>query len=165
MRNKNAWRVYWTEEGKKKRKHFEGHAWAAEHGKEGPMPLYEDSLAAAVVFAKELKARGLKPELVSCRRAFIQKRDQLKPPSSGMMWCPYCVKWRRFNITRARFSVRDGPDDPPRWYLSPAALRCPVCAISDANYWVRKYNGKLETLSQEEMRRMYDAERRVKRGG
>lgn len=156
MRQKNAWRVIWVEDGKKRRKHFEGaEHWAEMRGRE----FYEKPLDAAVAFAKELKAKDLVPELISVRKAFIQKREQLKPPNVGMTWCPYCVKWRHFNLTRLRRAT----------YLSPAANRCPVCGISDEDYYVKKYNGKLEALSTEEIRRMHkrgtaNAERSKKRG-
>jgi hypothetical protein len=151
---KNAWKVFWVEDGKKRKRHFEGDRfWAESRGVE----FHEKPLEAAVAYAKELKQRGLEPELVSGRRAFIQKREQLRPPRLGLTWCPYCVKWREFRLLRIKRSA----------YVGTPALRCPVCTISEEDFYVKKYNGKLGSLSQEEIRRMHtrsrNAERRTKR--
>jgi hypothetical protein len=139
---KNAWKVFWTEDGKKRRKIFDGDAiWAEVRNHE----FAEKPLEAAVAYAKELRKKGLLPELVSGRRAFIQKKDQLKAPAPGMTWCPYCVKWRHFQILRIRRQS----------YIGTPALRCPVCTISDEDFYVKKYNGKLGSLSADEIRRMH----------
>lgn len=135
---KNAWKVIWVEEGRKRKKFFEGNPdWADRR------TVYEKPLEAAVAFAKELKKRGLSPDVVSARKAFIQTKDQARAPGPGMTWCPYCIKWRHFKLLR----VRRGD------WVGAGANRCPVCYITDENFYVRRYNGRTENLTVAEIRR------------
>jgi hypothetical protein len=135
---KNAWKVIWVEEGRKRRKWFEGSPdWAEKH------IVYEKPLEAAVAFAKELKKKGLSPEVVSARKAFIQTKDQLRPPGPNYIWCPYCVKWRVFRLLK----VKRGD------WVGAGANRCPVCYITDSDYHVRRYNGRISNLSAAEIQR------------
>jgi hypothetical protein len=136
---KNAWKVIFWENGKKRSKWFEGDGiWSDKH----PI-IYNEPLRAAVQFTKKLKLEGTRAEIVSGRRAFIQTKDQLKPPGPGYLWCPYCIKWRHFKLLRIK---KNG-------YITAGANRCPICFISEDNYFVRRYNGKTENLSMSEIRR------------
>ena len=147
MRAKNAWRVYWTEEGRRKYRHFEGSESNAE--RKG-LRWYEKPLESAVAFAKELKKQGHAPEIVSCRQAFIPTLKD-KKPGPGFMWCPYCMKWRQFRL----FKVLRKDGIP-----SQGANRCPVCTITEDNYYVQRYNGRIESLTLNRNEYM----RRFKRG-
>jgi len=111
----NAWNVQFIEEGVVKIRVFEGNS---------PKP--------AVDFAKEQRRRGLvvDVEVFSRRSAFPPPAKQLSPPRAGLLWCPYCVKWREFEE-----SIIVRPD-----YETPPHLRCPVCTISIRDYYVRRYN-------------------------
>lgn len=113
----NAWQVQWFEEGKRKYKRFEG-----------------DSPKQAVEFGKSLKHRGLVVEgIISCRTAFPPPLKQQTSPKIGMLWCPYCVKWREFEEAAVK-----KPE-----YTTPSLLRCTVCTISVRDAYVRMYNPEL----------------------
>lgn len=144
MRAKNGWRVHWTENGKRKYRHFEGAKWLAE--KES-IKFYEQPLKAAKELVKELKERGITAEIVSCRWAIIPTIKQ-DSPGSGFTWCPFCMQWRIFRLFQVK---RKG-----KLNLA-AANRCPVCYISDENYYVKRYNGNINnlTLSRFELTRRY----------
>lgn len=118
----NSWKVYWWEDGKKKFKRF-----------------LQDKPTEAIAYAKELRRQGKEIEVVSARRAFRTTEAKRLEREPGMLWCPYCVKWRRFKI----FSVRR------EHYISEAFLRCPVCTVSTNDYYVKKFN--LEVRSTEEI--------------
>lgn len=142
MRSKNAWRVYWVLDGKRKYRHFEGSDQLAENK---GLRWYEKPLEAAVTFAKELKKQGHAPDIVSCRQAFIPTIKDKKP--AGSIWCPYCMKYRQFRLFRV--NRKDG-------IPAQGANRCPVCTITENNYYVQRYNGRIENLTlnrQEYMRR------------
>ena len=67
-------------------------------------------------------------EIISRTKAFA-------PPEGfkhtrSVWWCPYCKKIRRFYHDE---------------YVD--ARRCPVCGISDREYYVRKYNGLMRNAS------------------
>jgi hypothetical protein len=110
----NSWKVFFTREGKKYKKTFVG-----------------DSPRPAVDYGKQLKRSGvLNVELVSASKAFAPPKDKLRPPEPGMLWCPYCLKWRFFREFGTRHAT----------YRVPAKMRCPVCTISITDYYVRKYN-------------------------
>lgn len=58
-------------------------------------------------------------ELISRKKAFAPKQDKQR----GHLYCPYCRVNRRFqNIEKT------------------GNKHCPICNISDADYYVRKYN-------------------------
>jgi len=115
----NAWNViWWTAEGKKKQRAFEGE-----------LPRE----AGAIDFGKKLQSDGLKPVIVSRRKAFGPPLAKIKPPQRGMLWCPYCLKWCFFK----EYSIRvDGLIGPMKW-------RCPVCTISIYDAYVKKYNPEM----------------------
>jgi len=113
----NGWKVIWFDEGKKLVRKFEG---------DSP----RDS--GAVDFGKRLQASGLNPvHIVSQRKAFAPPKDKNRPPEPGMLWCPYCLKWRHFH----EISVMDSDG-----IRSPILWRCPVCTISVRNFYVKRYN-------------------------
>jgi hypothetical protein len=124
----NSWLVIWYNDGKKFRKVFPGQ-----------LP----SVSGAADFYKKLQARGLTDvHIVSRVRAFPPLKIKTAP-EPGMIWCPYCLKWRFF-IERA---IRtEGVVGPSLW-------RCPVCTISIKDTWVRKFNVqmtiKLDAMARE----------------
>ena len=109
----NGWAVLWKDnEGAHKRK-FEG-----------------DSPTEAVTFGKELKRRGFSVEVISRRRAFAPPKNAKAPDSPGILWCPYCIKYREFR----EIAIRD------EYGLGPAIVRCIVCMISVRDAYVRRWN-------------------------
>jgi hypothetical protein len=114
----NAWNVQFIEDGVLKQKVFEGDS-PKESG--------------AVEFAKDKRAHGTVVDVISRRRAYPPPLKQQTSPSPGLLWCPYCIKWREFEES---IVVRDAYETPP-------ALRCGVCTISIRDYYVRKYNPEL----------------------
>lgn len=114
----NAWNVQFVEDGITKIKVFEG-----------------DSPKNAVAFAKEQRLHGIVADVnvISRRQAFPPPLKQVLPPRAGMIWCPYCIKWREFEE-----SIVVRPD-----YETPALSRCSVCTISIKDYYVRRYNPEL----------------------
>lgn len=109
--------------------------------KEGETNL--DVYKRAKAEAAKIKAKfGDKPvviDIVSRAQAF-KKPDGYKVPRNHM-WCPYCIKPRLFH------------DDD---YLD--VRRCPVCGISDHDYYVKYYNGiflaeHLEMLQEAKVRK------------
>jgi hypothetical protein len=111
----NAWNVQWNDGEKLVRKVFEG---------DSP----KDS--GAVSFAKELRGRGLSVDIISRRHGFPPPVKMREPPRMGMLWCPYCIKWREFEVIAIS---HEG-------FTTPDLLRCPVCTISIMDYHVRTYN-------------------------
>jgi hypothetical protein len=106
--------VYFVREGKKYKKTFPGN-----------LPTE------AIAFAKKLKQDGiLDLNLVSASKAYAPPKDKLRPPEPGMLWCPYCIKWRFFREFATRHPT----------YRVQAKMRCPACTISVSDYYVRKYN-------------------------
>lgn len=108
------WMVLWkTSEGKRKKKLFDG-----------PKP------SDAIKHAKGLKRDGLTVNVVSSGHAYppTQKQELTRRP--GMLWCPYCLKFRNFRLLRVKSST----------HTSGADLRCPVCLISTNHYWVKRFN-------------------------
>lgn len=119
----NAWKVLWKEKGQTLSKTFEG-----------DKPSETDAPA----FIKHLKARGISDVyIVSKRRAYAPPVGQKAP--IGLLWCPFCVKFREFAVYAVS---RDG-------IVGPEVYRCTVCTISTEHYWVRKYNAG--RLRQQEM--------------
>ena len=108
----NVWRVLWAEGGAKKFRSFRS---------DPPTP--------AIEFAKELRKKQIAVEIVS-GRPFPPTKKQLQPDKPGLLWCPYCLKWRDFQ----NLAVRDGDG------LGPELLRCPVCHMSIKDAYIRHYN-------------------------
>jgi hypothetical protein len=115
------WKVIWTtDDGKRALKKF-------------------DDIKVAIALKKELTARYHREAfVVSATKAYGPKsRPKAGPrPGSRYLWCPYCIDWRIFHYRAVK---KDG-------LRSPAAIRCPVCTISDADYFVRKFNGMVEVV-------------------
>lgn len=113
----NGWKVIWFEGDKKRVRKFEGDS-PKESG--------------AIHFGKRLQASGLnRVHIVSQRKAFAPPKDKRQAPETGMLWCPYCLKWRHFIETAIMDA--DGIRSPVLW-------RCPICTISVSNFYVRRYN-------------------------
>lgn len=93
-------------------------------------PGDKPSSSGALEFGKQLQARGLKPEIVSGSKAFPPPAKLRIAPEEGMIWCPYCLKWRKFH---KKAIAREGVVGPGLW-------RCPVCTISIKDAYVRMYN-------------------------
>jgi hypothetical protein len=91
-----------------------------------------------VAFAKELKDRGIPFDLISQIKTYPPpfkdaKKEWLgrqEAPQYGLLWCPYCIKWREFHYTAIDHKDWTGPE----------LFRCTVCTISIRDYWVKKYN-------------------------
>lgn len=111
----NAWCVQYELEGRTVVKVFEGDSPKA---------------SGAVGFKKELESAGTKAEIYSRRRGFPPPQKYADPPRPGMLWCPYCIKWRDFEQL-----VVVRPE-----YETPELLRCTTCLISIKDYWVRLTN-------------------------
>ena len=113
----NAWKTQWEENHVRRFKRFEG-----------------DSPHDAVAFGKKLKSRGIiVVDIISQRRAFPPPIKAQTSPKPGLLWCPYCVKWREFSEIEVQ-----GRD-----FKTPALLRCTVCTISVKDCYVRTYNPEL----------------------
>ena len=141
----NAWKVIWYDDDRKFLKRFEGDS-PRESG--------------AIEFGKSLQSVGIKSiHIVSQRKAFAPPKDKLVPPEHGMLWCPYCLKWKTFIETS--IMDKDGIRSPIDW-------RCPVCTISIRNFYVRRYNlemvlrfeGRAEMQSENKIRRNLNGNRR-----
>jgi hypothetical protein len=112
----NAWKALWTDEdGARKYRRFEGD---------------RPSESGAVSFAKDLRRRGLAVEVISVRHAYPPPEKMKRPDRPGLLWCPYCVKWREFSE-----AIVVHPD-----YRTPELLRCTICTISIRDAYVRRYN-------------------------
>jgi hypothetical protein len=117
-----TWKVIWTKpEGGKTFRKFQG-----------------AKPSEAVQFAKSLKQQGLSPNVICANKAWpiTQKQELKRRP--GMVWCPYCVKWRNFKL----FAIRR------KTYVTDALMRCPVCTVSTNDFYVKKFNGFLEHMSE-----------------
>ena len=118
----NGWKVIWFEGDKKRVRKFEGDS-PRESG--------------AIHFGKRLQASGLnRVHIVSQRKAFAPPRDKRQAPEAGMLWCPYCLKWRHF--IEIAIMDADGIKSPIQW-------RCPICTISVNDFHVRRYNFEMVT--------------------
>jgi len=58
-------------------------------------------------------------------RSKISDEDLIEMNSRGRYWCPYCRKFREFEV------------DP---YFSPERTRCPICHIPDSSWHVMRNN-------------------------
>lgn len=119
------WVVKWrTAEGKLTKRRFEGR-----------------SPSEAVQYAKGLKKQGLQPNIYCANHAFRPTKEQELKRRPGMVWCPYCIKWRDFKLLAIKRST----------YTSEAFMRCPVCTVSTNDFFVKKYNDFLEHLSESDI--------------
>lgn len=138
----NSWKVQWKEEGKFLFKKFD-----------------DDKPTRAVAFGKELKSRGIVVvDVISRRRAFPPPLNKQESPRPGLLWCPYCVKWREFEEAAVVTGELTGP----------SLMRCLTCTISVKDAYVRMYNPDL--VIQYEMRmemrhRQKEATKLKKKGG
>lgn len=113
----NAWKTQWEEDSRRRAKRFEG-----------------DSPSPAVSFGKGLKRRGIDVvDVISTRSAFPPPLKHLSAPKPGLLWCPYCVKWREFEEAEVVFKD----------FRTPPLMRCTTCTISIKDAYVRKYNPEL----------------------
>jgi rubrerythrin len=125
---KNHWKVIWVDKKKRKR-----------------LTRFKE-VKDAVVYRDRLKADNLEVYVVSASQSYpiprFTKSGKRHPkadrPSSRHWWCPYCIEWRMFEHSAIRYKT-DG-----FWLTGPEQWRCPICTISEAEYWVRKYNGMLD---------------------
>jgi hypothetical protein len=123
----NHWKVIWTTpQGKKTLKRF-------------------DEIKDAVQFRATLTRTGITAFVVSAVKAYGPKSRPKAGPRPGhrYLWCPYCIDWRIFHY---RAVTAHG-------FRAPAALRCTVCTISDADFFVRKYNGMVEVVSDDKIKK------------
>jgi hypothetical protein len=111
----NAWNVQWKENEHLLRKVFDGDS---------------PKLSGAVDYAKQLRDRGFPVDIISRRRGFPPPIKFKEPPQLGMLWCPYCIKWREFHVAAVKTTE----------YTGPSLLRCPACTISIMDYYVRRHN-------------------------
>lgn len=111
----NAWNVRWNDGEKIVIKVFEG---------DSPKG------SGAVPFAADLRKHGFHVDVISRRRAFPPPAKYAAPDQIGMLWCPYCVKWRAFEESAIRRAE----------YTTPVLLRCTICTISVMDFYVRHYN-------------------------
>jgi hypothetical protein len=94
-----------------------------------------------VDFAAALKNRGISVDVISVRKPYPPPlKDRKKPwlgyqdpPQHGLLWCPYCLKWRDFHYAAIIMRTVTGPE----------LFRCPVCTISTQDYYVKKYNPEM----------------------
>jgi len=119
------WKVIWkTDEGKKTFRTFKG-----------------SKPSEAVQYAKSLKHKGLHPVVISSNHAYAPTQKQEINRRQGMIWCPYCIKWRSFQL----YSIRRAT------YVTAPVMRCPVCTISTNDFYVKKYNGLLEHMTESDI--------------
>lgn len=79
--------------------------------------------------------------VVSARRAYPPplvdpkwpSKGYQSPPTHGLLWCPYCVKWREFEESAVRVMGN----------ISPDLFRCPICTISIMDHYVNLYNPEM----------------------
>ena len=123
----NSWKVQFLRGGKRVYKKFQGNS-PRESG--------------AVEFAKQLKLNGLSVDVISVRKPFPppfknKKKEWLgreEAPQHGLLWCPYCIKWREFHFVS--IVMKDGIEGPE-------LFRCPVCTVSTQDYWIKLFNPEM----------------------
>jgi hypothetical protein len=126
--------------------------WKVIIGQGKQVKRFREDLTGAIAFYRQMRKEGKEVHLVSANRGFPpfkpgHKRYEERP-SSKHIWCPYCMKWRQFVYTALR--DRDGQ-------VSAAENRCPVCKIPLHDYNVKKYNGYLEHLDMEALKKQVGA--------
>lgn len=134
----NSWKVIWWKDDKKYFKNFDGE---------------KPSASGALSFAKRLQGQGIKPHLVSRQHGFAPPLAKRRAPEAGMLWCPFCLKWRHFKY----FAIKvDGLRGPAVW-------RCPICTISINDYYVRKYNVEMVARLEHRQRDKPPSEKLIRR--
>lgn len=98
----------------------------------------------AIDYAKALKSKGNKTHVVCMNKAWPPTKEQQLLRKPEQMWCPYCIKWRKFRLFRIK----------TQYYTTEAKMRCPICTISTDDYWVKKNNGFIEHITEAELVRM-----------
>lgn len=121
------WKVIWKDENDKK--HFR------------LFPGSSPKESGAGGFFRELKDQGHTAYLISANKAWPPTQKQEVNRRPGLVWCPYCVKWRNFKL----YAIRKPT------YVTEALMRCPVCGISSNDYYVRQYNGFIERITEQEL--------------
>lgn len=93
-------------------------------GQEGEKPteVYRKAKQAAQEITDKLRGQIVTVEIISRTHAFKPPVDKKAPKNHW--WCPYCRKFRIFMWDR-RLEVK----------------RCPICGITDHDFYVKKYNG------------------------
>jgi hypothetical protein len=86
------------------------------------LEVYEKAKAFAKKLVDEDTDKVMSIDLVCGTRAYAPKEGTKIPRNH--LWCPYCVKPRAF------------ADDPEL-----GVKKCPVCGISDNDFYVKKHNG------------------------
>lgn len=66
---------------------------------------------------------------------------------AGVWWCPYCIKLRPFK------HVRD--------WTGREHMQCPVCKITERDFWVRRYNPQAKIIEYTRRRRGRRSRRRI----
>lgn len=135
----NAWKVVWFDQGKKFKKSFIGD---------------KPRESGAIDFGKKIKERGItQVHIVSKIRAFAPPATQRTAPEYGMIWCPYCLKWRFF-VEKA--VSQSG-------HLGPLLYRCPICTISIKDAYVRKYNEMMIIKLDTQIREKTPSEKQIRK--
>lgn len=99
---------------------------------------------------KQLAERGVKAHLVSRRKAYwpklntsVEKHTAKQALADGMLWCPYCRRWRWFTIPKYRPNAEFGSI---HWilnsYVNQELRCCSWCLISVDNFYVKQINGE-----------------------
>lgn len=93
-------------------------------GKEGEKPaeVYRKVKQVAGQILDKLKGQIVTVEIISRTHAFKPPVDKKAPKNHW--WCPYCRKFRIF-----------------MWNRKLETKRCPICGITDHDFYVKKYNG------------------------
>lgn len=133
-----SWTVIWWDDKEKFIKKFPGE---------------KPSDSGALAFAKRQQERGLKPYIVSGSRAYPPTKTALAEPHDDLIWCPYCLKWRKFH---KKAISRDGVVGPELW-------RCPICTISIKDAYVRMYNELMVIRLEGTSRPKLPSEKKIRR--
>ena len=115
--------------------------WKNAEGKIIKKRFLGDSPKEAVEFAKGLKKQELQPNVYCANHAFRPTTEQEAKRRPGMLWCPYCIKWRNFKMLAIKHAT----------YTSEPFMRCPVCTISVNDFFVKKFNDFLEHMDEGEI--------------
>lgn len=136
-----GWKVIWYKDGKKFKKPFQGD---------------KPRESGAIDYARSLIAKGVPKDdvhLVSMVTAFAPLKSTPTAPQPGMVWCPYCLKWRFF-VEKALLIGG---------FRTPLLWRCPICSISIKDVWVRKFNVLMALTLDPSLRERTVSTKRIKR--
>jgi hypothetical protein len=111
--------------------------------------IIKDSFKVAKALALKAKEKysdrpDVQVDLISRTKAFAPPRDFI--PRGKRYWCPYCTKERMF-----KKSIRKD------------AKVCPVCGISDRDWYVKTYNHLWPSVAEME-RKARERKGRVRKG-